>query len=80
MASHNVRLRPYTFLARLPRGVTNVELVKLLVQRFSKNELGGEQDFSAGRFEVVFQTKVAVDRFLADPVVKVRGEKVHFEY
>lgn len=80
MASQGVRLRPYTFFARLPRGVTNVELVKLLVQRFTKNELSGVQDFSAGRFEVVFKTKDAVDRFLADPVVEVRGEQVRFEY
>lgn len=80
MASQGARLRPYTFFARLPRGVTNVELVKLLVQRFTKNELSGVQDFSAGRFEVVFKTKDAVDRFLADPVVEVRGEQVRFEY
>lgn len=80
MASYNVRLRPYTFYARLPRGVTNVELVKLLVQRFTKAELSGVQDFSGGRFEVVFKTKAAVERFLADPVVEIREEKVRFEY
>ncbi|KAH9384933.1 hypothetical protein HPB48_026963 [Haemaphysalis longicornis] len=48
--------------------------------RFTNNELSGVQDFSAGRFEVVFKTKDAVDRFLADPVVEVRGEQVRFEY
>lgn len=80
MASQSVRLRPYTFFARLPRGVTNVDLCKILVTRFTKAELGGVQDFSAGRFEVVFKTKAAVDRFLADPVVEVKEEKVKFEY
>lgn len=76
MASHNVRLRPYTFFTRLPRGVTNVELRKILVQRFTKAELSGVQDFSAGRFEVVSKTKAAVDCFLANPIVEVREEKV----
>lgn len=80
MASYSVRLRPYTFYARLPRGVTNVDLVKVLVQRFSKNELSGVQDFSGGRFEVVFKTKQAVERFLIDPVVEVGEEKFRFEY
>lgn len=75
-----MRLRPYTFYARLPREVTNVELVKILVQHFTKAELSGVQDFSGGRFGVVFKTKVAVERFLADPVIEVRDEKVKFEY
>ncbi|KAH9366773.1 hypothetical protein HPB48_009598 [Haemaphysalis longicornis] len=80
MARQGARLRQYTFFARLPRGVTNVDLVKLLVQRFTKSEFSGVQDFSAGRFEVVFKTKDADDRFLADPAVELRGEQVRFEY
>lgn len=55
-------------------------MVKVLVQRFSKNELSGVQDFSGGRFEVVFKTKQAVERFLIDPVVEVGEEKFRFEY
>lgn len=74
MARHNVRLRPYTHSARLMRGVTNIELW------ITKAELSGVQDVSAGRFEVVFKTKAAVDPFLPDLIVEVREEEVRFEY
>lgn len=32
------------------------------------------------RTEVTFRTKVAVDRFLADPVLKVGETEIHFEF
>lgn len=80
MAAQDARLRPFTFYARLPKGVTNVDLTKILVQRFSKQELGGVQDFGAGRFEIFFKTKPAVERFLASPVVTVREQEIRFEY
>ncbi|KAL1475888.1 hypothetical protein MTO96_036960 [Rhipicephalus appendiculatus] len=41
-------------------------VVKALVKRFAENELKSVQDFGAGRFEVTFKTKTAVDRFIAD--------------
>lgn len=47
-----------------------MDLCKVPVQRFTKTELSGVQDCSAGRFEVV------VDRFLAE----VSEEKVRFQY
>lgn len=80
MASQGARLRPFTFFARLPRGVTNVDLCKIMVQRFTRSELRGVQDFTGGKFEVVFATKAAVDRFIADPVVEIQDQKVRFEY
>lgn len=57
-----------------------MDLCKILVQRFSRSELKGVQDFSGGRFEVVFASKAAVDRFLADPVVEIMEQKVRFEF
>lgn len=63
---------PLLFFARVPKGITSADLCKDLVSRFSKHELASVQDFGAGRFEVGFQTKAAVERFLIDPVVCVR--------
>lgn len=80
MAAQDARLRPFTFYGRLPKGVTNVELTKILVQQFSKQELGGVQDFGAGRFEIFFKNRTAVERFLSSPVVTVRDQEVRFEY
>lgn len=74
------RLRPLTFFGRVPKGATNVDICKALVQRFSQSELKSVQDFGAGRFEVTFRTKAAVDRFSADPALKVRDVVVSFEY
>ncbi|KAH9379595.1 hypothetical protein HPB48_022887 [Haemaphysalis longicornis] len=42
MAAQDARLRPFTFYARLPKGVTNVELRKIPVQKFSRQELSGQ--------------------------------------
>ncbi|KAH7960489.1 hypothetical protein HPB49_020297 [Dermacentor silvarum] len=64
------RLRPFTFFGRVPKGATNVDVCKALVQRVSLSELKSVQDFGAGRFEVTFKTKAAVDRFSADPALK----------
>lgn len=80
MAAQDARLRPFTFYARLPKGVTNVELTKILVQKFSRQELSGVQDFGAGRFEIFFKTKSAVERFLNNPVLTVREQDVRFDY
>ncbi|XP_077484379.1 uncharacterized protein LOC144094319 [Amblyomma americanum] len=74
------RLRPHTFFGRVPQGVCNVDICKVLVTRFSKNELSGVQDFGGGRFEVTFKSKPAVQRFLSDPVIEVRGTAVRFAY
>ncbi|KAH7958797.1 hypothetical protein HPB49_005172 [Dermacentor silvarum] len=74
------RLRPFTFFGRVPKGATNVDVVKALVQRESVSELKSVQDFGAGRFEVTFKTKAAVDRFSADPALKVRDVTIQFEY
>lgn len=74
------RLRPFTFFGRVPKGATNVDVVKALVQRVSVSELKSVQDFGAGRFEVTFKTKAAVDRFSADPALKVRDVTIEFEY
>ncbi|KAH7951104.1 hypothetical protein HPB52_004735 [Rhipicephalus sanguineus] len=74
------QLRPLTFYGRVPKGTTNVDICKELVKRFSPNELKCVQDFGAGRFEVTFATKAAVERFLDQSVVKVRNEEVKFEY
>ncbi|KAK8778425.1 hypothetical protein V5799_020234 [Amblyomma americanum] len=74
------RLRPHTFFGRVPQGVCNVDICKVLVTKFSKNELSGVQDFGGGRFEVTFKSKPAVQRFLSDPVIEVRGTAVHFAY
>ncbi|KAH7981386.1 hypothetical protein HPB49_023566 [Dermacentor silvarum] len=65
------RLRPLTFFGRVPKGATNVDICKALVQRFWQSELKSVQDFDAGRFEVTFRTKAAVDRFSADPALKL---------
>ncbi|KAH7980457.1 hypothetical protein HPB49_016324 [Dermacentor silvarum] len=74
------RLRPLTFFGRMPKGATNLDICKALVQRFSQAELKAVQDFGAGRFEVTFKTKAAVDRFSADPALKVRDVVIQFEY
>ncbi|KAH7977336.1 hypothetical protein HPB49_000702 [Dermacentor silvarum] len=74
------RLRPFTFFGRVPKGATNVDVCKALVQRVSLSELKSVQDFGAGRFEVTFKTKAAVDRFSADPALKVRDVEIQFEY
>lgn len=75
------RVRPLTFFGRVPKGTTNVELVKALVERFSENDLKCVQDFGAGNFEVTFRSKVAVDRFLADSAtIKVKEQDIRFEY
>lgn len=74
------RLKPFTFFGRVPHGTTTVELTKILVKRFSKNELGGVQDFTGGKYEVFLKTRAAVERFLQDPVVEVKGTPVTFEY
>ncbi|KAH9383279.1 hypothetical protein HPB48_024399 [Haemaphysalis longicornis] len=54
--------------------------VKILVQKFSRQELSGVQDFGAGRFEIFFKTKSAVERFLNNPVVTVREQDVGIDY
>ncbi|KAH7971848.1 hypothetical protein HPB52_003471 [Rhipicephalus sanguineus] len=75
------RVRPLTFFGKVPKGTTNVELVKALVERFSENDLKSVQDFGAGNFEVTFRSKGAVDRFLADSAtLKVKEHDIHFEY
>ncbi|KAK8781162.1 hypothetical protein V5799_017498 [Amblyomma americanum] len=74
------RLKPFTFFGRVPHGTTTVELTKILVKSFSKNELGGVQDFTGGKYEVFLKTRAAVERFLQDPVVEVKGTSVTFEY
>ncbi|KAH7986120.1 hypothetical protein HPB49_026111 [Dermacentor silvarum] len=61
-------------------GATNVDVCKALLQRVSLSELKSVQDFGAGRFEVTFKTKAAVDRFSADPALKVRDVVIQFEY
>ncbi|KAH7972392.1 hypothetical protein HPB52_011876 [Rhipicephalus sanguineus] len=42
-----LRVRLLTFFGRVPKGTINVELVKALVERFSKNDLKCVQDFGA---------------------------------
>ncbi|KAH7941277.1 hypothetical protein HPB49_011542 [Dermacentor silvarum] len=74
------RLWPFLFFGRVPKGATNVDVCKALVQRVSLSELKSVQDFGAGRFEVTFKTKAAVDRFSADPALKVRDVLIQFEY
>lgn len=75
------RVRPLTFFGKVPKGTTNVELVKALVERFSENDLKCVQDFGAGNFEVTFRSKGAVDRFLADSAtLKVKEHDIRFEY
>lgn len=75
------RVRPLTFFGKVPKGTTNVELVKALVERFSENDLKSVQDFGAGNFEVTFRSKGAVDRFLADSAtLKVKEHDIRFEY
>lgn len=74
------RLKPFTFFGRVPQGTTTLELTKILVTRFSKTELGGVQDFTGGKFEIFLKTRAAVERFLLDPVVEVKGTAVTFEY
>ncbi|KAH7982057.1 hypothetical protein HPB52_002780 [Rhipicephalus sanguineus] len=75
------RVRPLTFFGKVPKGTTNVELVKALVERFSENDLKSVQDFGAGNFEVTFRSKGAVDRFLADSAtLKVKENDIRFEY
>ncbi|KAH6938915.1 hypothetical protein HPB50_014840 [Hyalomma asiaticum] len=74
------RVHPLTFFGRAPRGTTNTDLCKELVKRFAQTDLRAVQDFGAGRFEIVFRTKAMVDRFLADPVLKVRENEIKFEY
>ncbi|KAK8765679.1 hypothetical protein V5799_031713 [Amblyomma americanum] len=61
-------------------GTTTLELTKILVTRFAKTELGGVQDFTGGKFEIFLKTRAAVERFLLDPVVEVKGTAVTFEY
>ncbi|KAL1476280.1 hypothetical protein MTO96_036631 [Rhipicephalus appendiculatus] len=75
------RVRDHTFAGRLPQGATSVDLVKALVKRFAENELKSVQDFGAGRFEVTFKTKVAVDRFLADSAkISFKDSEIQFEF
>ncbi|XP_077504701.1 uncharacterized protein LOC144114691 [Amblyomma americanum] len=74
------RLRPHTFFGHVPQGVCNVDICKELVTRFSKNELSGMQDFGGGRFKVTFRSKPAVQRFLSNPIIEVRGTAVRFAY
>ncbi|KAL1485647.1 hypothetical protein MTO96_031809 [Rhipicephalus appendiculatus] len=75
------RVRDHTFAGRLPQGATSVDLVKALVKRFAENELKSVQDFGAGRFEVTFKTKVAVDRFLADSAkLSFKDSEIQFEF
>lgn len=45
-----------------------------------ENDLKSVQDFGGGRFEVTFRTKAAVDRFLADPVLKLGANSIRFEF
>ncbi|KAH6925718.1 hypothetical protein HPB50_008903 [Hyalomma asiaticum] len=70
------RVHPLTFFGRAPRGTTNTDLCEELVKRFAQTDLRAVQDFGAGRFELVFRTKAMVDRFLADPVLKVRENEI----
>ncbi|KAL1436938.1 hypothetical protein MTO96_049235 [Rhipicephalus appendiculatus] len=75
------RVRDHTFAGRLPQGATSVELVKALVKRFAEHELKSVQDFGAGRFEVTFRTKAAVDRFLADSAkLSFKDSEIQFEF
>ncbi|KAH7980469.1 hypothetical protein HPB49_016361 [Dermacentor silvarum] len=74
------RLRPFTFFGRVPKGATNVDICKALVQRFSQSEVKSVQDFGAGRFEVTFKSKAAIDCFSANPALKVRDLEIQFEY
>ncbi|KAL1422849.1 hypothetical protein MTO96_021668 [Rhipicephalus appendiculatus] len=75
------RVRDHTFAGRLPQGATSVELVQALVKRFPEQELKSVQDFGAGRFEVTFRTKAAVDRFLADSAkLSFKDSEIQFEF
>ncbi|KAH6919463.1 hypothetical protein HPB50_029549 [Hyalomma asiaticum] len=74
------RVYPYTFFGRVPRGVNDVEMCTELVKRFPKTDLLCVQDFGGGKFEVSFRNMDAVNRFLADPVLTIRGRLVRFRY
>ncbi|KAK8767918.1 hypothetical protein V5799_030892 [Amblyomma americanum] len=73
------RLKAFTSV-RMPQRTTTLDLSKILVNRFTKAELGGVQDFTGRKFEVFLKTRAAVERFLQDPVVEVNGTAVPFEY
>ncbi|KAH6919430.1 hypothetical protein HPB50_029576 [Hyalomma asiaticum] len=74
------RVYPYTFFGRLPPGTTNVDVCVALVKTFKRTDLLCVQDFGAGRFEVTFKNKESVDRFLAHPVIELKGSECKFEY
>ncbi|KAH6920360.1 hypothetical protein HPB50_028652 [Hyalomma asiaticum] len=74
------RVFPYTFFGRLPAGTTNVDVCVALVKTFKRTDLLCVQDFGAGRFEVTFKNKESVDRFLAHPVIELKGSECKFEY
>ncbi|KAH7959996.1 hypothetical protein HPB49_016062 [Dermacentor silvarum] len=67
------RLRPFTFFGRVPKGATNVDVCKALVQRVSLSELKSVQDFGAGRFEVRDVTIQFEYRGVRTKVVRVFG-------
>ncbi|KAH6920845.1 hypothetical protein HPB50_028173 [Hyalomma asiaticum] len=74
------RVLPYTFFGRLPAGTTNVDVCVALVKTFKRTDLLCVQDFGADRFEVSFKNKESVDRFLANPVIEMKGTECRFEY
>lgn len=73
-------LKPYTLFGRVPQGTSTVDLTKLLMKRLTKNELGGVQHFNGGKFEAFLKTCAAVEHFIQDPVIEVKGTAVAFEY
>ncbi|KAH6938549.1 hypothetical protein HPB50_010473 [Hyalomma asiaticum] len=73
-------VHPYTFFGRLPAGTTNVDVCVALVKTFKRTDLLCVQHFGAGRFEVTFKNKESVDRFLAHPVIEMKGTECKFEY
>ncbi|KAH7959279.1 hypothetical protein HPB49_009908 [Dermacentor silvarum] len=54
------RLRPLTFFGRVPKGATNVDICKALVQRFSQSELKSVQDLGADLPEQALTTELEV--------------------
>lgn len=51
-----------------------------MAKRFNNHDLASVQDFAAGRLEVGFKTKVAVERFLIDSVTRMKDLELKFKY
>lgn len=66
------RLKPYTFFGRVPQGTSTVDLTKILVKKFTRNELGGVQDFGSGKYEVFIKTRAAVERFFQELTIELK--------